>query len=304
MNELINLFIFIFYFYLTKSINRFLSKIPARNLNAANRLRLTSGGLKIKQRLNKFIAYKMLFIAIVLCTFVFTLTSAKRSPYSKLFWSLSSLPSSIDNSNNNDKQCSDGVCSVDFNKQVPKELESKILHEWNQAYSSSDDKDNKLSTNSNNTDDDSNAIHQATDPTEPTDEATITSSSSTPNTSNDDNNDIDSKVNELIKLGYNKYESKQALLSSNMNIEQAITTLEIQEENKELIKDNVIILTTSNGRIGHNNTTGTGTGPWKKEAAEAALLQTNNNITAAIELLEQEEKIVVDNFEVAVSEMV
>ena len=253
----------------------------------------------------------MLFIALILCTFVFTLISSKRLPYSKSFWSLSSLPSS-DSSNNNDKQCYDGVCSVDFNKQVPKELESKILHEWNQASTSSDDKDSKLSTNSNNTDDDRNAMRQATAPTEPTNEATITSSSSTPNTSDDDSNDIDSKVNELIKLGYNKYESKQALLTSNMNIEQAITKLEIQEENKELIKDNVIILTTSNGRIGtetghgavNNTETGTGSGPWKKEAAEAALLQTNNNITAAIQLLEQEEKIVVDNFEVAVSEMV
>ena len=253
----------------------------------------------------------MLFIVFILSTFVFTLTSSKRLPYSKSFWSLSSLPSSTDNSNNNDKQCSDGVCSVDFNKQVPKELESKILHEWSQASSSSDDKDNKLSTNSdNNIDDDSNTIDLATTPTAPTNEATVPTSSSTSNTSSDSEINLDSKVNELIKLGYNKYESKQALLSSNMNIEQAITTLEIQEEKKELIKDNVIILTTSNGRTssgtssGTGHSTGTGTGPWKKEAAEAALLQTNNNITAAIELLEQEEKIVVDNFEVAVSEMV
>ena len=253
----------------------------------------------------------MLFIVFILCTFVFTLTSSKRSPYSKSFWSLSSLPSP--ENNNNDKQCSDGVCSVDFNKQVPKELESKILHEWNQASSSSDNKESNLSTNSNNnTDDDSNTTDQATTSIEPNNEATITSSSSTHNTSNDSELDIDSEVNELIKLGYNKYESKQALLSSNMNIEQAITTLEIQEENKELIKDNVMILTTSNGRTssghgtgtGNSTETGTGSGPWKKEAAEAALLQTNNNITAAIELLELEEKIVVDNFEVAVSEMV
>ena len=104
----------------------------------------------------------------------------------------------------------------------------------------------------------------------------------------DDTND--GKVKELVKLGWKESQALLALNHTKYNVEEAINLLEKEEEEYELLQANIKIIHEKYG--------------WKVEAAESALIQTNQNITASLELLENEEKVVIDNFELTVQDMV
>lgn len=102
--------------------------------------------------------------------------------------------------------------------------------------------------------------------------------------------DFEEKVSELVKLGWPSKDAATALQSPSINfdVSEAAALLQNEEEASEVFREN----TQQVKKAG-----------WNEEAASSALRTCNGNITAAIELLENEEAAIQVQFEGAVQDM-
>jgi NACalpha-BTF3-like transcription factor len=157
-------------------------------------------------------------------------------------------------------ECNGDFCAV--NSKPDGNLEQKILQDWNIAskVNKSDNSSDKLITPMNTTD------HK-----------------------NHDDDVKESKIKEIMKLGWTREEAERALDSNKNDIENAIYYLELEDDNRKKLETNVKMIE----QLG-----------WKKDAAFSALNHCNNNISAAINMLELEEEEINKNFQEAVTDMV
>lgn len=98
----------------------------------------------------------------------------------------------------------------------------------------------------------------------------------------------ESKIDELMKLGWSKDDATRALTENNNDVEAAALWLEAEQEELEEQKPLLAKLVNSG---------------WNEEISKIALKENNGNLTAAMEMLESEEKNMLTNFENSVQDM-
>jgi hypothetical protein len=96
-------------------------------------------------------------------------------------------------------------------------------------------------------------------------------------------------LEELQKMGWGAEDAKRVLVSCNNDALAAATMLEEEQEAKDILE------------LAAKHVFNAG---WSEHAASVAVNATAGNVTAALEMLEAEEKAIVDNFEASVADMV
>lgn len=109
-------------------------------------------------------------------------------------------------------------------------------------------------------------------------------------TSNATENTVSSKLGELVKMGWDEKAANKTLTEVGYDVEKA--ALKLDDEAREL--EEVEALVKDLTKVGN----------WSPEAAESAILQAKKNITEATLMLEQEERIINENFNAAVKDMI
>jgi hypothetical protein len=104
------------------------------------------------------------------------------------------------------------------------------------------------------------------------------------------NSTNEDKIEQLASMGWDRASASLALNATDHDLEQAAMLLDEEQTNKEEISALAAELCSKSD--------------WGLEVSEAAIAQANKNVTEAVLMLEQEERIINENFETAVQDMI
>jgi hypothetical protein len=107
--------------------------------------------------------------------------------------------------------------------------------------------------------------------------------------SSDSGSNENSSLNELVKMGWKEQEAKRALLDSKNDIETAAALLEREQEENEALEPLVQEIMNEG---------------WGRDVSITALKQSQGNVTDALKMIEMEEKLIQEQFDKGVKDMV